>query len=65
MTDLFKFEPQQRVWIKPLDCAGRINRCIIDGGAQPFYTVDFYTDATPRQHEFYEDELKQGRPCDG
>jgi hypothetical protein len=56
---MFKFHPQQYVWVTDLECRGRINRCIYDGGLQHIYSVDYTTNAEPKQREFYEDELEE------
>jgi len=60
-TVKFKFAPQQRVWIKSIDCGGRIDRCIACGGLQNLYGVEYVTNGEPKRYEFYEDELKTER----
>lgn len=54
----FDFDPQEFVRIRPLDCVGRIDRCIVDGGPQPYYLLRFVIDGECRSAEFYEDELQ-------
>ncbi len=53
-----KFSPQQYVRILALDCKGRINRCIIDGGLQPIYQVTYAINGDIKFTEFLEDELE-------
>ncbi len=54
----FKFKSQQHVTIPMLECKGRVNRCIIDGGPQPIYSVLYVVNGDARCTEFYEDELE-------
>jgi len=55
----FEFVPQEWVCVKLLECKGRINRCIQDGGPQPLYQVLFITNGECKSAEFYEDELEK------
>jgi hypothetical protein len=57
----FKFQPQQHVYIPLLECNGRIRRCIIDGGPQPIYSVDYIMNGETKGAEFYEDEVRAGK----
>jgi hypothetical protein len=53
-----KFQPQQRVRILMFECPGRIARCILDGGPQPIYAVDYAMNGEHKRAEFYEDEIE-------
>ena len=55
---MFKFQPLQYVHIKSLDCTGRVNRCIFDGGLQTIYQVYFTMNGECKSNEFYEDEIE-------
>lgn len=60
MIEMFKFKPQEWVKIKILDGhAGRVNRCILDGGPQPIYCVHYISCDDGKSLEFYEDELEK------
>jgi len=56
---MFRFKPQQHVRIPSLECTGRVNRCIIDGGPQPIYVVHYINHGEGKCLEFYEDELEE------
>ena len=49
--------PQETVYLKLLDCKGRVTRCIEDGGPQPIYLVCYITNGDCKAVEFFEDEL--------
>ena len=55
----FAFDYGQYVKIKVFDlnCEGRVNRCISDGGPN-YYSVCFALNGEIKHVEFYEDELE-------
>lgn len=54
-----KFKPQDHVHIPMVECVGRINRCILDGGPQPIYQVNLVVHGDFKTIEFFEDELEE------
>ncbi len=53
----FKFNPQEIVTIKPLECKGRIERCVYDGLLN-YYNLYYFSNGDMKYITLTEDELE-------